>query len=293
MVKLGGRERGVAALLVATLFWGTSIVLARILLREISPLILSHLGALVSAAALLIPLAALSPKRLRVEPGDWWRFAVLGGLGFALGGVCINVGIQRTSAATAATLQYLAPAITLTCGWVSRTERATRGKIVAVGLTIVGAAMATGVILGRFAFDPLGVLAGIGSATCFSFITVFSKRFAPRYDPAAFTGYAFLAMGLVYFLVDPTGVFVTALHKPAVTIGIAAYAVFLGVAPTILYFYSLRYVAPTVATIVLAFEIVVTSTLGWIVLGEQLEAPQIIGAAMVIAAVIMIERQSD
>lgn len=291
MWRLSGREVGIVALLAATFFWGTSIVVARIFLREMSPFVLAHVGALINAATLLIPLAIGSPHRLRVRKADWWRFAVLGGGAFALGGIFINVGIQRTSAATAATLQYLAPALTLAYGWLTATERIDTQKVVAVILTIVGAALATGVALGEFVYDPLGILACIGSAACFSFITVFSKTFASRYDPLAFSGLTFLAMGLSYFLFDPAASWNFCAAKPEWVVRIIAYSVGLGVVPTVLYFYALRWVEATSATIVLAFEIVVTSAIGWLWLGERLAGWQILGAAMVITAVILIERQ--
>ncbi|MCX7625871.1 MAG: EamA family transporter [Candidatus Sumerlaeaceae bacterium] len=293
MWRLSGRERGIVALLAATFFWGTSIVVARIFLREISPFVLAQVGALINAATLLISLSLVAPHRLRIHKGDWWRFAVLGGGAFALGGLCINVGIQRTSAATAATLQYLAPAMTLAFGWLTRTERVDIQKLTAVVLTIFGAALTTGVVLGRFVFDPLGVLACVGSAACFSFITIFSKAFAPRYDPFAFTGLTFLAMGVAYFLFDPAASWQFCVSKPAWLWRIVAYSIGLGVLPTALYFYALKWVEATSATIVLAFEIVVTSVLGWLWLGEALAGWQILGAAMVIIAVVMIERQPD
>jgi drug/metabolite transporter (DMT)-like permease len=293
MVRLGGRERGIAALLTATLFWGTSIVGARLILRDISPFVFSHLGALVSAAVLLIPMAVVTPGRLRVDPRDWWRFAVLGCLGFACGNICLNVAIQRTSAATAATLQYLAPAMTLAWGWLTRTEHADRWKAIAVVLTIAGAAVATGMAMGQFVFDPLGVLAAVGSAACFAFNTVFSRDFAPRYNCAAFAGYTFLAMGLAYFAVDSTEALRFVRANPTWLWWICLYSVVLGIVPTMLYFYALRYVEATAAAIVLAFEIVVTSAVGWLWLGERLAPWQIIGGAMVVAAVVIIERRRE
>ncbi len=293
MARLGGRERGILALLGATFFWGASIVGARVLLRQVSPVALSHLGALVSAAALLVALALVAPQRLRIELHDVWRFAVLGALGFGLGSLCINVGIKRTSAATAATLQYVAPALTLLYGWLSRTEKVDTRKVAAVVLAILGAALATGALVGQFIFDPLGILAALGSATCFAFITIFSKPFASRYDSLAFTGYAFAAMALFYFLVAPWAVVELLGQQPRAAAGVALYAVALGVVPTVLYFYSLRHVAPTTATVVLSFEIVVASSLGWLLLGEPLAAWQIVGGAIVIAAVVLMERSQD
>ncbi|MGC8742044.1 MAG: DMT family transporter [Candidatus Sumerlaeaceae bacterium] len=288
-----GRDRGIVALLAATIFWGTSIVAARVILRDVAPFILSHFGALVSATALLVPLAWFAPQHLRVERRDLWRFAVLGSGAFAVGGILINVGIQRTSAATAATLQYLAPAMTLAYGWLTKTERVDAWKVGAVLLSVGGAAVATGILFGQFVFDTLGILAAIGSAACFSFITIFSKSFASRYNAAAFTGLTFLAMGLAYFVVDPTSTWHFVHMRPLMAVWIAGYAVVLGVLPTILYFYALRWVEATAATIVLSFEIVVTSVLGWLWLGERLALWQVVGAAMVIAAVVIIERRRE
>ncbi len=293
MWRLTGRERGIVALLAATFFWGTSIVAARIILRDVQPLVLSHLGALVSATTLLLPLAFVAPHLLHVRRQDVWKFIVLGGGAFALGGIFINIGIQRTSAATAATLQYLAPAMTLTYGWTTGTEKVHAWKVGAVFLTIAGAALTTGVVFGQFVYDPVGILAAIGSAACFSFITVFSKSFASRYHPAAFTGLTFLAMGIAYFAVEPAATFEFIQTRPQMACWIAGYSILLGVLPTMLYFYALRWVEATAATIVLSFEIVVTSVLGWLWLGERLAVWQVIGAALVITAVIIIERQRN
>jgi DME family drug/metabolite transporter len=289
----GGREKGIIALLSAAVFWGSSIVIARIFLRQISPFVLSHLGACVSAVSILLPLLIFKRQSLRLYPRDWWRFVLLGGVAFTVGGLFINIGIQRTSAATAATLQYLAPAFTLIYGWLLRTEDVDKWKVLAVLLTLAGAACATGVVSGGFVFDPVGVAGSVGSAATFAFITIFSKTFASRYNPIAFTGYTFAAMAVAYTLVSPIETLSVVKEMPRTVLLVAAYAVFLGVIPTILYFYAMKWVAPTAATIVLSFEIVVTSVLGWLWLGERLSFLQIVGAIMVISAVIIIEQRRE
>lgn len=289
----GGRVRGVFALLCATLFWGTSVVVARVVLRETTPQVVSLVGAVACMITLLLPLALFRSDLLRIERRDWWRFALLGAFGFSLGSLFINVAIQRTNAATAATLQYLCPAITYAWGLARRSERFDWWKVLAVGLSIVGCALTTGALTGSFLFDPWGVLAGVASATTFAFITIFGKTFAPRYNPLAYSGYVFLPMSVALACITPLRDLVALTQSPKLFALLLANSVFFGAVPTVLYFESLKWISATAVTIVLSFEIVVVSALGWLYLGEHLSIAQMVGAVMVISAVILIERSTE
>jgi len=283
----------VLALLCATFFWGTSVVVARVVLRETTPRVVSLVGALACMITLLAPLAFYRRHLLRIERRDWWRFAVLGAFGFALGSLFINIAIQRTNAATAATLQYLCPAITYAWGLARGNERFDWWKVLAVGLSIGGCALITGVLTGNFLFDPWGVLAAVASATTFAFITIFGKTFAPRYNPLVYSGYVFLAMSVALALITPLRDLFSLTQSPKLFAIVIANSVLFGAVPTVLYFEALKWISATAVTIVLSFEIVVVAVLSWYCLGEQLSIAQMVGALMVISAVILIERSPE
>jgi drug/metabolite transporter (DMT)-like permease len=285
--------KGYFALLIATVFWGCSVVAARVLMKEVPPVALSHFTAIVCASVILGVLALLKPALLRVERQDLLRFAALGTFGFAAGSTLINLAINRTSAATAVTLQYLAPVLTLCWDRWRGTERLNGWKVTAIVLSILGCGLTVGLFQGGFVYDPIGVAAALGAAVSFAFVAVYSKPIASRYDPAAVAGLTFAVTSGVLFLVHPAGELAVAWSSPRLLLLLLGFAVFLGVLPPLFFFYGLRTVTATAATIITSGEIVVAAGLAWGLLGESMGPLQMLGGAMVISAVVLIERSRE
>src|ERR1044071_8565047 len=86
-------------ILLASIFWGSSVVLARVLLRHIPATALAHLTSIFAVAQLALLFLVTNRKFCRVSQGDLLRLAAIGTFGFAAGSLLINISITRTGPA--------------------------------------------------------------------------------------------------------------------------------------------------------------------------------------------------
>lgn len=281
---------GLMLVVLATLFWGTSAVVARILMREnITPILLGQVMATGVAVLLFVIIGVVRPSVLRITGRDALRLAILGGVGFAGGGTMINFAIHRTNVPTAVVLQYMAPALVLMWNAWRGVERLTAKRVLAVVVCIVGCALTIGIQNGGLMFEPIGILAAFAAAGSFAFVSVFSKPISERHNPLAVSAYTFGFSALALACTPEGRSWAPAFRSTDIVLGMAVYTTALSLLPTMLFFWSLKSVSATVATIVCSFEIVVVAVLSWAKLGEVMTASQAVGAALVISAIVLIE----
>ena len=280
---------GYAFIVAAALLWATIGPAARFALRAgLDPLEISFWRAVIGGV--LFGLHATVRGRLRIARRD---LPAVGG--FALLGVTIFYwsyfrAVQSGGAALAAILLYTAPAWVALAAALWLGERLTVRKSLAVVLTLAGIAFvalgsdsggAGGADLSatRGSAFAFGLLAGLAYAAYY----LFGKRYFARYEASTLFAYA-LPLGAMLLL-------------PAVTFGPKAAAdwlvlLFLGVVPTygayLLYSFGLARVEATRAATVATLEPVVAAALAYAVWGEALRGLGYVGAALVLAGVLLV-----
>ena len=275
---------GYAYIAAAALLWGTIGPAARFALRDgIEPLEISFWRAAIGG--LLFALHAASRGRLRVAPRD---LPAVGG--FALLGVTIFYwsyfrAVESGGAALAAILLYTAPAWVAVAAALWLGERLTARKALAVGLTLVGIALVAagggggGVAAAGGSAIVWGLVAGLAYAAYY----LFGKRYFGRYAAPTLFAYA-LPAGAVLLL-------------PAVTFAPKSSTgwlvlLFIGVVPTygafLLYSLGLARLEATRAATVATLEPVAAAALAYLVWGEALRGSGYVGAALVLAGVLVV-----
>lgn len=270
----------------AAVLWATIGPVARFALRAgIEPLEISFWRAAIGG--LLFALHAARRGRLQLARRD---LPAVGG--FALLGVTIFYwsyfrAVELGGAALAAILLYTAPAWVALAAALWLGERLTARKSLAVGLTLVGIALVAlgsgaggeSIAAARGPALAWGLLAGVAYAAYY----LFGKRYFVRYDASTLFAYA-LPLGAVLLL-------------PAVTFAPKAGAewlvlLFLGAVPTygayLLYSAGLARVEATRAATVATLEPVVAAALAYAVWGEALRGRGYLGAALVLAGVLVV-----
>jgi DME family drug/metabolite transporter len=279
----------------AALLWATIGPAARFALQAgIEPLEISFWRAAV--AGLLFALHAAVRGRLRVARRD---LPAVGG--FALLGVTIFYwsyfrAVELGGAALAAILLYTAPAWVALAAALWLGERLTVRKALAVASTLGGIALValggkTGAASAAGATTSVSALAwGLLSGLAYAAYYLFGKRYFARYEPSTLFAYA-LPLGALLLL-------------PAVSFSPKSTAewlvlLFLGVVPTyganLLYGFGLARVEATRAATVATLEPVAAAALAYAVWGEALSARSYVGAALVLAGVLLVatERATD
>ncbi|MFC9462941.1 DMT family transporter, partial [Streptomyces sp. NPDC056983] len=225
------------------------------------------------------------------------RPALLAGFGLlAVAGVqaCYFAAISRIPVGVALLIEYLAPALVL--GWVRFVQRrpVTRAAALGVVLAVGGLACVVEVWAG-LSVDLIGLLLALAAACCQVGYFVLSDQGSDAGDrapdPLGVIAYGLLVGALVLTVVArPWGMDWSVLGGNASMNGTSVPAwLLLGwivlIATVIAYVtgvLSVRRLSPQVAGVVACLEAVIATVLAWVLLGEHLSAPQIVGGAVVL-----------
>ncbi|WP_019515394.1 DMT family transporter [Sphingomonas sp. Mn802worker] len=241
------------------------------------------------ALPLIVVLALLSGTRasaLRL-PGKLWVLLALAGVAFSLDLGSWHIGILQTTLANAtlfgnsATFIFPIYGFIVARAWPSRTQ----------GTALLLAALGAALLMGRsyqldsrhLVGDLLCVFAGVLYAIYFVLMSGVRRTMAPWPALALSSLSALVPLLVIAALLGerivPTG------WWPL--IGLALVSQVLGQGCMI---YALGKLSPLVVGLALLIQPMVAATIGWIVYGEALAAPDLFGAAMVAAALVLVRR---
>ncbi|MGW1294719.1 EamA family transporter [Streptomyces sp. NPDC002533] len=300
--RFQGRSAGLGlALLSAFAFGGSGVAAKPLIEAGLDPLHVVWLR-VAGAAVIMLPVAWRHRNLVREHP------ALLAGFGlFAVAGVqaFYFASISRIPVGVALLVEYLAPALVL--GWVRFVQRrpVTRAAAVGVVLAVGGLACVVEVWAG-LSFDLLGLLLALGAACCQVGYFVLSDHGghdgrsgrdgdaeqAEPPHPVGVIAYGLIVGAAVLTLVArPWGMDWSLLGGGADMNGdevpawlllgwiVLLATVFAYVTGVV----SVRMLSPQVAGVVACLEAVIATGLAWVLLGEHLSAPQLIGGCVVLA----------
>lgn len=289
------RRTGLALALVSALAFGGSGVAAKPLIEAgVEPLQVTWLR-VAGAAAVMVPVAVRHRTLLLRRPALLVGFGLL-----AVAGVqaCYFAAISRIPVGVALLVEYLAPVLVL--GWVRYVQRrpVTRAAVVGVALAVGGLACVVEVWSG-LSFDAVGLLLALAAACCQVGYFVLSDHGSggeDAADPLGVIAYGLLIGALVLTAVARPWLMDWSILGGRVDMAVARVpaVLLLGwivlVATVVAYLtgvLSVRRLSPQVATVVACLEAVVATGLAWVLLGERLSAPQILGGAVVLAGALI------
>jgi drug/metabolite transporter (DMT)-like permease len=213
----------------------------------------------------------------------------LGALGYGAQAGCYFLALDRLDASLLSLVLYTFPVMVAVAAIALGRERFSARTAVALtvassGLVLVLAGAAAG------ALDPLGTALALGAALVYTTYILTSEGVATRVSPLALstlvcTGAAvtLTLAGLVTGDLAFGPVSATGLGWLA---GIALVSTVLAIS---LFFAGLRRVGPTAAAILSTLEPVVTVMLAFVVFGESLGPAQLLGGALVLCAVLVVQ----
>ena len=210
----------------------------------------------------------------------------LGACGYSLQASCYFVALGRIEAPLLALLLYTFPAIVAGAAVAIGRERFGGRHVIAVLLATGGLTLAVAGA-GAGALDPLGVALGLAAATVYSVYILVSDGVARRVRPQVLA--TLVCTGAAVTLLAGStllGEFRPAELTAAGWGWLACLAVVSTVAAISLFFAGLERVGPTMASILSTVEPLVTVVLAFLVFGERLGAIQLLGGALVLAAVV-------
>jgi DME family drug/metabolite transporter len=278
----------VLAVLGAATLFGTTGTAQALGPAGTTPLGVGAVRIAIGGAGLFAVLPALGGHR-RDALALWrTRWGLLAGLTTALYQVCFFAGVSRAGVALGTLVTIgSGPVLTGILSWLLLRERPTASWLVATAVCVLGLALLIGSGSTQAEVDPVGLGLALASGFGYAVYTVAAKRLITQGHRSDEVMAA--AFGLGGLLLLP--VLLTQPLAWLTTASGLALALWLGLATTtlayVLFGRGLRHLpAGPVTTLVLA-EPVVATALGVIVLGEQLAVLGWVGAALVLAGLVL------
>ncbi|HMD17865.1 MAG TPA: DMT family transporter [Terriglobales bacterium] len=259
-------------------------------LGKIDPLILSQSRATLSLAVLLpVLLARRGASTQRVPGRDLVQFFLLGILGVAVSNYFYYLAIQRTNVATAIILQYTAPVWVLLYTAVRSAQRPSLRRSAAVGLAVVGCALAVGFVASGFRVDGVGIMAALLAAFSFAFYNVGGHRLLARYDRWKVLLWVLVSTSAFWIFVNPPWKIVAAHYGRGQWGFMLVFSLVSVLGPFSCYFAGLQHLEPTRAIVASCLEPVFSIVIAALVLGELLRPLQTVGIVLVVVAIALIQ----
>ncbi len=287
---MNSRLRGYVSIFTAAFFWGSSATAAKFLFQhDISPMLIVQSRVIVTAFFLTMVLLFLNRKLLHVSLRDLTDFALLGVIGVAGANYAYYMAIQATNVGIAILLQYTAPAIVAVYMLLSRQEKISRVKTLAIVLSLGGSAIMLGAFSPDVHITTVGILFGVASAICFAFFNVYNKVAGKHYSVWTAVTWTLICAGLFWIAVDILGrTDLTPIGYPELSI-LTGFSFSSVLIPYYFYFTGLKHLAASTAIIVSTLEPVVAICTSFIFLGEKMEVFQIAGGIFIVSAVVLLE----
>jgi drug/metabolite transporter (DMT)-like permease len=280
----------------ASLGWGTAGIATRAALREgLGPYQITAIRALIAAGAVLLLLSILR-RPLRVGRRRWMLGLVLGSMNLAIPFVLTTLAVQHASAGFVGLLVANIPVGTaLWANWLLPEERLTVAKAIGLAVSIAGilVLMASGDSgLGEEGDPVLAVVLSTAGLACASYGSVHVKRHAPDLGALDLAGPQF-AVGAALML--PLMALLEGGPSQATGSGWALLA-YLGIAGTVmpfsLFYWALRSVSATEASLVGYLVPIVGLAGGALLLSEEVTPMIGLGGALILIGVLVTQRSA-
>ncbi|MDQ3771523.1 MAG: EamA family transporter [Actinomycetota bacterium] len=281
---------GLAAIALAAALWALGAVIAADLFADgVPPLELAEARSVVSALGLaLLPAAWRRPP---LAPAAAVRRSLVT-LGVCIGLVnaVYYVAIERLPVAVALVLQYTAPALVVVYSALRLRKKPGNDVMVAVVLALAGVALVSGLVGAEVAaVDGLGILMGLASAVLFATYTLVGAAVVRTYGPVGAMFRAFSIAGALWICWQSLNGFPIELFEPANLPRVILVGVVATLTPFLLYLWGVERVKAERAAIAATLEPVLGALVAWIFLNQSLSAVQLVGGALVVGAVVLIQ----
>lgn len=277
-------------LLLTAAIWGVAFVAQSVGMDYIGPFTFNAIRSLVGALVLIPCIWLLNRKKPAAQedtPAQSDRTLFIGGIccgvALAVASSLQQMGIQYTSVGKAGFITALYIVIVPLLGLLFK--RRVSGLIwVAVVIAVGGMyllCITEGFSVGK------GDLLVMASAFCFSAHILIIDYFSPKADGVKMSCIQFLVCGLLcavpmLIMERPSLPQILAAWMPLIYAGVFS----CGVGYT-LQIVGQRHIDPTIASLILSLESVISVLAGWVILGQKLTVRELIGCILVFCAIIL------
>jgi len=284
------KNKALAAVLAAGTFWGTMGFFARSLYAAgFGPLEVAQTRITTGLVFVGLYILIFNRGQFKVKWKDLWCFVGTGIVSLLLFSTCYFSALKYTSLAVAAILLYTAPFFVMILSLFLFHEKLNGKKILALLLAFTGCVLVSGVG-GDTVFSWKGILLGIASGFFYALYSIFGRYAINRgYGAWTMTFYTFLFCSAGCAFLSDWQVIGTVMTSGSNNIlwviGLGFVTAFL---PYVLYSMGLEHMESSKASILASVEPVVSALFGVIVFHEYLSLWGVLGIAMVLGAIVVL-----
>jgi drug/metabolite transporter (DMT)-like permease len=245
--------------------------------------------------------ALVAPRKLRVRRAELPVLAGYGLLGVAGVQLLYFVAAGRIPVGIAILLEFVSPV--LIALWVRfvRRHRLPQAVWGGIALAMAGLALVAQVWEG-VTLDGLGLLAGFGAALCSAGYFLLGERAVAGIDPLGLVTWGMVIGAVAISFAAPPWTWPAGLID--VPVGFGAWRppvwlllTLLVLVATVLAYVcgisALRHLPASVASVLGLVEPVITTIAAWVLLGEELAWPQLLGSATLLGGAYIVQRNSE
>jgi drug/metabolite transporter (DMT)-like permease len=290
-VKIDWQETiGYVLIILAACFFGASASLGKSLMQNgVTTIMLMETRSLVTSIVLLPVLLVVGRKHLQFDRKDAGLFLLLGIPGIALVNASYYYAVKLLTVALAVFLQFTAPVLVFLYGWITGKERATQDKLFALLLSLAGTYLMVQLHgTGTGPISWIGILSALLSTLSYAFYVIVSHHLGTKYSPWTILFYGYLIAGLFWCVIQNPLETAQLLQQRQLWSGALLFSFLSTLIPFTLFLNGLRRVTPTGATIASTSETVSASLFAYLVLDEILTTGQIVGAVLIVSAIMIL-----
>ncbi|MEO8507432.1 MAG: DMT family transporter [Betaproteobacteria bacterium] len=283
-----------AALVVMAVCWGGAFIGGRIAVAEMTPLAAALWRYVIATIALLAVAFALERGLPRLAARQWLAVALLGATGVVMFNLFFMYGLARVPASRGSLIMALNPAITLLGAVLFLHERLTRNKVFGIVVALAGVAI---VLSHGNPADLVRGSVGVGEVVLFgcpiawAAYTLIGKRMLTGISAIAVTTYAALTgTAMLAVLAAFSGDLLPPVASLRAWMAIAFVGLFGTALAFVLFYEGVRTIGPARTSVFINLVPVAAIVFGVLLLGEPLDASMLVGGALVIAGVLLLNR---
>jgi drug/metabolite transporter (DMT)-like permease len=234
-------------------------------------------------------LLLIGRNHLKIDRNHRVLFILLAIPGLALVNASYYYAVKVLTVALAVFLQFTAPVLVFLYGWATGKEKVSQDKILALILSLAGTYFMVQLHGGAGgSVSWIGVASAMVSTLSFAFYVILSHELGKKYSPWTIICYGYSIAGIFWCAVQNPVETIHVMVAKDLWKGAILFSLLSTLIPFILFLNGLRRVTPTGATIASTTETIFASLFAYLVLQESLTTGQMIGAALIVSAIMIL-----
>lgn len=285
---------GYVCAVLAAGFWALSGTLSKNLFNQgMTPFQLVQLRTTIAAGGLFLWFMLRMRRLPELKRADLGRLVLLGAV-LAVSQVTYLFAISRIQVASAILLQYQAPVFIALHAVLFTQRRPSVYTTCSLGAALAGCYLVAGAYNHELlSLSTAGITAGLLSALAFALYSILSSTVMKHYTPLAVVFYALLFAAVFWNILQPPFSAFAGGYGAVAWLEIIAIGLGGTIIPFFFYNQAVVKIGATHTSVSATMEPVFAGALSYLLLGETLENPQLIGAGIVIVAIVLLQLTKD